>query len=467
MFQRAHRFHASIKAILDLLMVAAAFAIAYVLRFQFEFLRPLPLGFAPERETLSLLVAIVVVWPVVFSTQGLYASGRAKTHFDELFGVFKATVVGTLIVVAITYFGREERYSRLTLGLFALLAFVLVSIARVAFREVLRALRRRGHNLRDILVIGAGELGQQVVRSLRDHQELGFRVAGFLSRKAEKVGSDVEGAKVLGTLDDLDRVLAETHADQVIIALPSEEQAGLKKLVHQLTFHTVDVKVVPDLYQYITLSGGLEEFGGLPIVSLQHGPLQGWSWVAKRAFDVFFSLVALALLAPVMLVAAVLVKLTSKGPVFYAQERMGMDGEVFRILKFRSMRTDSEVAGAQMASKVDPRRTAFGTFIRKTSIDELPQLFNVLMGDMSMVGPRPERPVFIEEFKKQIPRYHLRHKVKAGITGWAQINGLRGQTSIEKRIEYDLYYIENWSLVLDFKICVRTVLGGFLSKNAY
>src|SRR6185312_10655313 len=261
-------------------------------------------------------------------------------------------------------------------------------------------------------------------------------------------------------------VLGETHADQVVIALPSEEQAGLKKLVHQLTFHTVDVKVVPDLYQYITLSGGLEEFGGLPIVSLQHGPLQGWSWVAKRAFDVFFSLVALVLLAPIMIVTAVLVKLSSKGPVFYGQERMGMDGAVFRILKFRSMRTDSEVAGAQMASKVDPRRTAFGTFIRKTSIDELPQLFNVLTGDMSMVGPRPERPVFIEEFKKQIPRYHLRHKVKAGITGWAQINGLRGQTSIEKRIEYDLYYIENWSLLMDLKILIRTALGGFLSKNA-
>jgi Undecaprenyl-phosphate glucose phosphotransferase len=237
--------------------------------------------------------------------------------------------------------------------------------------------------------------------------------------------------------------------------------------MEQLALRTVDVKVVPDLYQYITLYGGLEEFGGLPIISLQGDPMEGWSRVAKRLFDVLFSLVALLLTGPIMLVTALAVKLTSRGPILYAQERMGIDGSTFHILKFRTMRTDAELAGAMMASKEDPRRTPIGTFLRKYSIDELPQFFNVLMGDMSLVGPRPERPVFIEEFKRQIPRYHLRHKVKAGITGWAQINGLRGQTSIQKRIEYDLYYIENWSLLMDLKILVRTALGGFLSKNAY
>jgi len=230
---------------------------------------------------------------------------------------------------------------------------------------------------------------------------------------------------------------------------------------------TVDVKVVPDLYQYITLCGGLEEFGGLPIINLQSHPLAGWNLVFKRVFDVLLALVAILLTGPVMLVTALAVKLTSKGPILYEQERMGMDGATFHILKFRTMRTDAETSGAKMASKEDPRRTPIGTFLRKYSIDELPQFFNVLRGDMSLVGPRPERPVFIEDFKKQIPRYHLRHKVKAGITGWAQVNGLRGQTSIEKRIEYDLYYIENWSLLLDLKILVRTALGGFLSKNAY
>jgi Undecaprenyl-phosphate glucose phosphotransferase len=255
--------------------------------------------------------------------------------------------------------------------------------------------------------------------------------------------------------------------DQVIIALPLEQQAVVKQLMEQLALRTVDVKVVPDLYQYITLYGGLEEFGGLPIISLQGDPMDGWSRVGKRIFDILFSLVAIALSAPIMLVTALMVKLTSRGPILYQQERMGMDGRTFHILKFRTMRIDAEVTGAKMASADDPRRTPIGTFLRKYSIDELPQFFNVLVGDMSLVGPRPERPVFIEEFKRQIPRYHLRHKVKAGITGWAQINGLRGQTSIQKRIEYDLYYIENWSLLMDLKILVRTALGGFLSKNAY
>jgi Undecaprenyl-phosphate glucose phosphotransferase len=410
-----------------------------------------------------MLAAIATVFPMVFSNQGLYLSGRAKTHLDEIFAVFKGTVIATLIVVAITYFGRPERYSRLTLAMFAGLSFVLVSVALVAFREVLKVLRRRGHNLRDILVVGTGELAEQVIRTMQQQQELGFRVAGAVGPGP----GPVLGVPVLGTAAELGPVLERTRADQVMIALPSSEQAGLKGLMDELALHTVDVKVVPDLYQYITLCGGLEEFGGLPIISLQHGPMQGWNVVAKRAFDIVFSLLAIVAFSPVMLVTAILVKLSSKGPIFYKQERMGMDGETFHMIKFRSMRTDSEVSGAQMASKVDPRRTAFGTFIRKTSIDELPQFFNVLSGQMSLVGPRPERPVFIEEFKKQIPKYHLRHKVKAGVTGWAQINGLRGQTSIAKRIEYDLYYIENWSLLLDFKIMVKTALGGFLSKNAY
>jgi len=306
-----------------------------------------------------------------------------------------------------------------------------------------------------------------VVQTVRDHRELGFRVVGVLALDPQRVGRRVRGAPVLGTVQDVERVLDEQPVDQVVIALPLEQQPVVKQLMELLALRTVDVKVVPDLYQYITLYGGLEEFGGLPIISLQGDPMDGWSRVAKRAFDIVFALVAIVLSAPAMLVTALMVKLTSRGPILYKQERMGMDGHTFHILKFRTMRIDAEVKGAQMASAEDPRRTPIGTFLRKFSIDELPQFFNVLVGDMSLVGPRPERPVFIEEFKRQIPRYHLRHKVKAGITGWAQINGLRGQTSIQKRIEYDLYYIENWSLLMDVKILVRTALGGFLSKNAY
>ncbi len=464
MFSRFQRFYTSIKIATDVVMLTGAFALAYVSRFD----GPIPVvyGMPAWEETLLSLATVLLVFPITYRQARLYATNRARTHIGEVFEVFKATIMATLLVVALTYFTRE-RYSRLMLAFFSAYAFLGVSAARLVLRGVLSAVRRRGYNLKSILVIGAGELGQRVIDTVEGHRELGFRVEGVLSLSADPVGGQVGGVPVVGHVRDVDAVLDARPVDQVIIAVPLEEQAAVKPLMEQLALRTVDVKVVPDLYQYVTLYGGLEEFGGLPIISLQGDPMAGWNMVAKRVFDVLFAVVALFVSAPFMLMVALAVKLTSRGPLLYAQERMGMDGQTFHILKFRTMRTDAESSGALMASKDDPRRTPIGTFLRKYSLDELPQFFNVLTGDMSLVGPRPERPVFIEEFKRQIPRYHLRHKVKAGITGWAQVNGLRGQTSIQKRIEYDLYYIENWSLLMDLKILVRTALGGFLSKNAY
>ena len=462
MFNRLQRFWTSIKIAIDVAVLAVAFALSYFTRFDVLPGAPRP----PTRETLITLLLVLVLFPVAYRQSRLYATNRIRTHLEEVFELFKATITASLVLVALTYFGRE-RYSRLTLALFAGYSFVLVAATRVAFRVWLEALRRRGLNLKSILLVGAGELGERVVETIEHHRELGFRVTGVLSRDLLLPGTTVRGVPVIGTADEVERILTEHPVDQVILALPSEDTGLLKTLMGKLALRTVDVKIVPDLFQYVTLYGGLEEFGGLPIVSLQGGPLEGWNLVAKRVFDILFSAAALILVSPILLVVALLVKLTSKGPVLYKQERMGMDGAVFPILKFRTMRTDAESSGARMATAGDDRRTPVGAFLRRTSLDELPQLFNVLRGDMSLVGPRPERPVFIEEFKRQIPKYHLRHKVKAGITGWAQINGLRGQTSIAKRIEYDLYYIENWSLLLDLKILVRTALGGFLSRNAY
>ncbi len=462
MFRRFQRFYTSIKVLVDLVMLAFAFALAYGIRFFVLEGEVLP----PWQDTFTTLGLALVIFPVIFDQSRLYATNRARSHGRELFELFKGVVLGTLVLVAVTYFIRE-RYSRLTVALFAVLAFVLVAGMRMVMRAVLSHARRSGYNLKSILVIGAGSLAAKVVRAVDGHRELGFRVVGLLSRNPIKVGTEIEGAPVVGLIEDSERYLDRHHVDQVVIALPVEEHGLTKRLMEQLALRTVDVKVVPDFSSYVTLYGGIEEFGGLPVVNVQSSPLDGWNPIFKRLFDVLFALVALVLASPVMLVTALLVKLTSRGPIFYGQERMGLDGRTFRILKFRTMRTDAEASGAKMASKHDDRRTPIGTFLRRSSIDELPQLFNVLRGDMSLVGPRPERPVFIEAFKKQIPRYHLRHKMKAGITGWAQVNGLRGQTSIEKRIEYDLYYIEHWSLGLDFKILVKTALGGFLSKNAY
>jgi len=461
-FNRLQRFWTSIKIAIDVAVLMVAFALSYFTRFDLLHGAPRP----PTRETLVTLLLVLVLFPVAYRQSRLYATNRIRTHLEEVFELFKATITASLVLVALTYFGRE-RYSRLTLALFAGYSFVLVAATRVTFRVWLEALRRRGLNLKSILLVGAGELGERVVETIEHHRELGFRVTGVLSRDLLLPGTTVRGVPVIGTADELERVLTEHPVDQVILALPSEDTGLLKTLMEKLALRTVDVKIVPDLFQYVTLYGGLEEFGGLPIVSLQGGPLEGWNLVAKRAFDILVSAAALILTSPILLVVALAVKLTSRGPVLYKQERMGMDGAVFPILKFRTMRTDAESGGAQMATAGDARRTPMGAFLRRTSLDELPQLFNVLRGDMSLVGPRPERPVFIEEFKRQIPKYHLRHKVKSGITGWAQINGLRGQTSIAKRFVYDLYYFENWSLLLDLKILVRTALGGFLSRNAY
>ncbi len=462
MFTRFQRFYNSIKLAADVAVLALAFALAYLARFTFLTAESVP----PLSETLETLGLIVVVFPITFRQANLYTTNRNRSHISEVFELFKATVLATVILVAVSYFIRE-RYSRATILLFSTFAFVGVSVVRLAFRAVFNELRRRGYNLKTILVVGAGALGQRVIDTIELHRELGFTVTGLLTRREEKVGTVINGVPVLGLYGDLARVLDQKPVDQVVLALPLDEQTWLKTIMDDLALRTIDVKVVPDLFNYVTLRGGLEEFGGLPIISLQGAPLEGWNLFAKRTFDVIFSFCALAMLSPVLLLLAIAVKLTSRGPVFYAQERMGMDGHLFKMVKFRTMKVDAEATGAKFATADDPRRTSIGTFLRRFSLDELPQFWNVLVGDMSLVGPRPERPVFIEEFKKQIPRYHLRHMVKSGLTGWAQVNGLRGDTSIKARIDYDLYYIENWSLLFDLKIVLRTAFGGFLSRNAY
>jgi Undecaprenyl-phosphate glucose phosphotransferase len=471
LFNRFQRFYTSIKVATDVAVLAIAFAFAYATRFwlfrSYSLdTQGLEATIPPLTDTLVSLALVLIIFPVAFHQARLYATNRARTHIEEVFEIFKAMVTATLIIVALTYFVRE-RYSRLTLFFFVAYAFVLVSGTRLAFRQALNELRRRGYNLKSILLIGTGELGQRVIETIDNHRELGFRITGIVSRQPTEGPREIQGIPIVGHMGDIDSVLNGRRVDQVLIALPIEDAPLLKGLMEQLALRTVDVRIVPDLYQYITICGGLEEFGGLPIISLQGGPLQGWNLVAKRVFDMLVSLVVIVVTAPVMLLIAAMVKVTSRGPVLFHQERMGMDGRTFGMLKFRTMYTGAEASGAKMARRDDPRRTPIGRLLRRASLDELPQIFNVLRGEMSLVGPRPERPIFIEEFKRQVPKYHLRHKVKAGMTGWAQINGLRGQTSIQKRIEYDLYYIENWSLFLDVKILLRTALGGFISRNAY
>ena len=335
-------------------------------------------------------------------------------------------------------------------------------------RVILAEVRKRGFNLRHILIVGSGDLGQSLAERINQHPEFGLKIVGFLSSHPEKIGIEINGIKVIGLYNEIPKIIQLFGVDQLYIALPLNAQDRLEKVLNSLNEETVDVKVVPDLLRFMNLQAGVEELDGLPIINLAESPLYGWNVILKRISDIIFSVILIVILSPLFIILAIIIKLESTGPIIFWQERMGLDGKLFEMLKFRSMKIDAEqITGPVWASKVDNRRTRLGTFLRKTSIDELPQLFNVLIGDMSLVGPRPERPVFVKEFKKSIPKYMLRLKMKAGLTGWAQVSGWRGNTSLDKRIEFDLYYIKNWSLLFDFKIILMTVWKGFVNPNAY
>jgi len=446
----------------DLCLIAACWVSAYAIRFHLLRVTDVP----PFRDYALQLVPILVVWGFAFHAFGLYRPSRLGSHLSEWFDVAKASTLGVLVLVAIMTFAfRGYDYSRLVIAFFLVQSVVVVSLARAAFREVLRFARRRGYNQRYAIVVGGGEPAVEVLRVLRRRPDVGIRVLGLLSDKAETPGVD---APRLGGLEDIRAVLDRQQVDIVFIALPHSEYPRLTAVLNEIGDDPVAIHFVPDVFGLASLRGGVEEFESIPFVHLRESPLYGWNRVAKRVLDLIVGGGALVLAAPVMLAIATALKLVSRGPVLYRQERMGLDGQRFRMLKFRTMRVDAErETGPVWARPDDSRRTRLGTFLRRWSLDELPQLWNVLRGEMSLVGPRPERPSFVEEFRRRVPGYMLRHKVKAGITGWAQINGWRGQTSIEKRIEYDLYYIERWSLGLDLKILLLTFWSGFRNRNAY
>jgi len=338
---------------------------------------------------------------------------------------------------------------------------------RNGIRTVLRRFRLSGHNLQRILVVGAGALGKEVAEKLLVHRELGFQVAGFLDDDPGKAKLNYEGLRVLGTLDEVEEILSREKIDQVFVALPVEAHRKTLRVLRAVAKECVEVRLVPDVLQYATLQAKLEDLDGTPVINLSQVPLQGWATLIKRALDLGFATAALLALLPLFPLVALAIWLEDRGPIFYRQERMGLDGRPFQILKLRSMRVGAESStGPVWAVQDDPRRTRVGAFFRRWSIDELPQIWNVIKGNMSIVGPRPERPAFVQEFKERLPQYMLRHKVKSGITGWAQVHGWRGNTSIKKRLQYDLYYIENWSLKLDLKILWMTLRYG-LRHNAY
>ncbi len=422
----------------------------------------------PERYV-GALFGIAILCSAVFPLLRLYSPQRGVTLFAEA-----AQLANAWLLVAAAWFGylflskSGADFSRAwSLYLIAFGAGLHLAI-RAGIRLVLRELRRRGYNQRHIVIAGAGRLGQDIVRRLARAPWSGLSVRGFYDDDTLLAGTQVDDVEVLGNIDALAPDLARRPVDQVWIALPLRADARIRELLLQLRQHSVEVRLVPDIFNFALLHHSMSEVVGLPVINLAESPLSGANRLLKSIEDFALSLLLLLIAAPAMLSIAAGVKLSSKGPVLYRQERVTWNGRRFMMRKFRTMPVGAEAASGPVWSRSgEHRATAFGAFLRRTSLDELPQLINVLNGDMSLVGPRPERPEFVEQFRKAIPGYMQKHLVKAGITGWAQVNDLRGDTDLARRIEFDLYYIDNWSLWFDFRILCLTLWHILTSRNAH
>lgn len=468
MLRERRQFLASLLYLADLLVLAGSWSWAFELRFSGW---PVPVvhGEPEFRGYLMPLLFIPLLWGLLFRYFKLYRPGAIESRTREAADVARAVAVVALGILSASYLAIKLDLSRVFLGYFAVLATINLIVIRVAYHTLVLQLRQRFGRLQRVLIVGTAEVARDLKRRIDGHPELGLDISGFVSStRSSVVGSAVDGLPVLGEVNELRRIVAAAAIDVVFVAQPVTMPGQLEGILAQLSSEMVEIKIVPDLYRHALLRSTIEEFDGMPILSLDESPLTGWASVLKRALDLTLAPPLLLLCAPLMLGIAVGVRLTSGRPIFYVQERMGLDGRTFQLIKFRTMCVDAEKEiGPVWAAPDDARRTRFGAFLRRTNLDELPQLWHVIRGEMSLVGPRPERPVFIDEFRERLPSYMLRHRVKAGMTGWAQVNGWRGNTSIERRLDHDLDYIRNWSLTFDLKILWLTLIRGFSDRNAY
>ena len=444
----------------DLCFVSMAWWCAFVLRFHTNvFVEAEPYVL---RHYVTAWLVILGVWAVVFELCDFYRPRRLSTHQHETVELIKASGLAAMVFLGIIFLLRELILSRIVVVVFWFSSLFFLSLSHIFFREALRIARRRGYNLRHVLIIGATAQVEALFARIKAYRYLGLRVRGLFLLDDTGDSTLATDAERINNPNQLAQMIRSGEIDQVFVALPLEQAAKLREIQEWLGDEPVTLHFVPDLHALATLGGYIEDFDGLQIVTLQSSPLTGWNSLLKRGVDLVAGGLALLICAPVMALVALAIRCSSPGPVLYRQERMGLDGERFQMLKFRTMVNDAERhTGPVWAADEDPRITFLGRWLRHWSFDELPQLINVLRGEMSLVGPRPERPPLIDEFRKTIPKYMLRHKVKAGMTGWAQVHGWRGNTSLANRIRYDLDYIENWSLWRDMKILYLTILGGF------
>jgi exopolysaccharide biosynthesis polyprenyl glycosylphosphotransferase len=472
---RSNRVRQSLGALVlvtDVAMLALAFVLGYLARF-------VPLLDNEQIAALGLyyyvptMVLHVVTIIVIFFISRLYHQRRVSSRIDLARTILGSVTIGAVLAsgsVALVFNNTQfdVDYPRTMFFYVWLFSALFVIVGREANLALSRFLRDRGIGRENLLILGSGKIARDIAKKIKTNSSLGYNIVGVVTSQDEHKGNMI-GIPVLGTFPELPSVIDAHAVEQVIIALPDAQRGEIVDLISLCQRGRVDIKIYPDMFAYMAGDLNVDDLGGTPLLTVRDIALRGWRLSLKRGLDIVGSGFGLIFLSPLMLLTAALIRAESQGPIFYTQERMGLDGRPFQMVKFRSMRQDAEANGPGWTVQDDPRRTRIGTFMRKTNWDEIPQLINVLIGEMSLVGPRPERPVYVQQFRESIPRYMERHREKSGMTGWAQVNGLRGDTSVSERTSFDLWYVENWSLWLDLKIILRTVLQTVLRRdsNAY
>ena len=465
MIKSNQHFFNGLLILFDMIVVAGALFLAYYLRFSSPLFSD---GIRVLRLTsyARLLLILLPIYLLLFVSFGLYKPYRKQRFYRECERIAVANLLGMIIILSILYAVRSVDFSRIMLGLFYLISTGGMIVERGIIRYSLRSMRKKGINIKHIIVVGAGKLGQTFIDKVNSDPHMGYQIFGYVDDYYPR--GEKEGIPILGTTREMEKILEQNRVDEVIIALPNTSYRRINAVIDTCEFLGVKTQIIPDYFNLVRGSKpAFDELDGVPLINTRYVPLDDpFTHIAKRVFDIITSLLVLIILSPLLLVTAILVKVTSPGPIIYKQTRVGVNRKEFEIYKFRSMRNDvPEVGDKTWTTKDDPRKTKFGSFIRKTCIDELPQFVNVLKGDMSIVGPRPERPFFVNKYKNEVPQYMIKHHVRPGLTGLAQVRGYRGDTSIEKRIECDIEYIEKWSLWMEIGIIIKTPFSMF--KYAY
>ena len=469
MIKDNQKFFNRLHVMVDAIVTFAAYLLAWYLKFASGLIyMEAGTGTVQKDTYFSALFLIVPGYVLLYYLFNLYTSKRATGRKTEFYNIIKANAVGLILFMVVLYVIKQTHFSRAMIGIFFGLNVILETFVRNLIRYFLHFIRYKGYNVKYILLVGYSRAAEEYINRITANQSWGYVVRGILDDKVPR-GTTYKGVKVLGRIDNLLVILPENKLDEIAITLALENYDRLEEIVNLCEKSGVHTKFIPDYNSVIPSRPYTEDLMGLPVINIRHVPLTNTvNLVAKRAVDVVGSVIAIVVLSPLMLIAAILIKCTSPGPIIFKQERVGIHNKPFKMYKFRTMEMQKPTTEQKAWTvKDDPRVIRVGKLLRKTSLDELPQLFNILKGDMSIVGPRPERPFFVEKFKEEVPRYMIKHQVRPGLTGWAQINGYRGDTSIRKRIEYDLYYIENWTMGFDFKIMFLTIFKGFINKNAY